>query len=122
MRSREEQIKALAVSLMDEGGGKNASYAFAQEVIDEAVQLGRELERAEMGRRIEQVRYRIGGVEIDEMEGDNLAITLCSAFDDPDDEVGENGWTERATTCHDKIMSLVHAQYVAAMNAENGNG
>ena len=50
MRSREEQIKVLAVSLMDEGGGKDASYAFAQEMIDAAIQRGRELERAEMGR------------------------------------------------------------------------
>ncbi|XQZ98872.1 hypothetical protein ACOZ4Y_02770 [Komagataeibacter rhaeticus] len=122
MRSREEQIIYLGARLYV--GNKNLTDANceAQRHIDEAIQRGRELERAEMGRRIEQVRYRIGGVEIDEMEGDNLAITLCSAFDGPDDEVGENGWTERATTCCDKIISLVHAQYVAAMNAENGNG
>lgn len=52
MRSREEQIKVLAVSLMDEGGGKDASYAFAQEAIDAAIQRGRELERAEMEKRL----------------------------------------------------------------------
>ncbi|WP_308718955.1 hypothetical protein [Komagataeibacter xylinus] len=48
MRSREEQINDLAVVMMDEGGKKEASYAFAQETIDAAIQRGRELERAEM--------------------------------------------------------------------------
>ncbi|GBR28823.1 hypothetical protein AA11826_0358 [Komagataeibacter oboediens DSM 11826] len=48
MRSREEQIDDLAVVMMDEGGKKEASYAFSQETIDAAILLGRELERAEM--------------------------------------------------------------------------
>lgn len=57
----------------------------------------------------------IGGVEIDAMNGDNLAVTLCSHFEDADEEQDENGWTESATTGCDLTLKAIHAVYVSRL-------
>ncbi|MEZ7136872.1 hypothetical protein [Komagataeibacter sp. SM21] len=51
MRSREEHINDLAISMMDEGGRKEASYRFAQETIDEAERRAEQRVRAEISKR-----------------------------------------------------------------------
>lgn len=62
-----------------------------------------------LGRAIE----RIMGVEIDAMGGDNLAIILCNAFDDPDGgEMDDNGWSQAATDAYEEIKDEIDGKFV----------
>lgn len=69
---------------------------------------------------LERAGDRLGGVSIERMEGDNLAITLCSHFDDPDQEMDETGWTEAAVDGCDETLSAIRAHYTAAITAALG--
>lgn len=69
---------------------------------------------------LERAGDRLGGVSIERMEGDNLAITLCSHFDDPDQETGESGWTEAGAEGCDETLNAIRAHYTAAITAALG--
>ncbi|WP_139312973.1 hypothetical protein [Novacetimonas hansenii] len=56
MRTREEHINDLAISMIDEGGRKEASYRFAQETIEEAERRAEQRVRAEYSAEISSLR------------------------------------------------------------------
>lgn len=59
-----------------------------------------------------RLRANLAGVQIDAMHGDNLAITLCAAFDDPDEEVDdEMGWGSSAVSMCTATLDAIHAHY-----------
>jgi hypothetical protein len=67
------------------------------------------------------LRDTLGGITCPEvMHGDNLAIVLCTAFDDsgPTDE--ETGWSVSAIEGCNATLSAIHAHYaprIAALEA-----
>lgn len=66
---------------------------------------------------LERARERLGGVKIDAMEGDNLAITLCTHFDNPDQEQDDDtGWSEDGVAGYEATLDAIHAHYVAALS------
>lgn len=67
----------------------------------------------------DKLRERLGGVSSPEMNGDNLAITLCSHFDDPDDEDGadDSGWSTAAVNGCNSTLDAIHALYLATLTA-----
>lgn len=70
---------------------------------------------ADIRKAVARAGERIGGVEIEQMNGDNLAVTLCSHFDNPDQEQDDNGWSEDATEGCDATLEAIHARYVEAL-------
>ena len=71
-----------------------------------------------MSDHAKRLRNTLGGVSVPEhMHGDNLAILLCSSFEDPDGEQDENGWTEAATDGCDKTLDAIHAHYADRIEA-----
>lgn len=66
---------------------------------------------------VRRTSERIGGVEIEAMEGDNLAILLCAHFDDVDGEQDDNGWTEAATTGCEQALKAIAEKYDTAIRA-----
>lgn len=77
-----------------------AIEAFAEAV----VQMERE--------RVKKCGDRLGGITIPRMEGDNLAVTLCSHFDNPDqEEDGETGWTPDAIAGCDEVLAAIRSHY-----------
>lgn len=65
---------------------------------------------------VARLRKRLGGVQIDAMQGDNLAITLCSSFDDPDEEVDdETCWGASAISGCTATLDAIHEHYAGAI-------
>ena len=60
----------------------------------------------------ERLRQDLAGIELAEgMHGDNLAITLVSAFEDGSEEWGDDGWEPHAIAKAKKILDAIHAYY-----------
>jgi len=64
---------------------------------------------------LDNAQSKLGHVSIDAMNGDNLAVTLCSHFDDGEGDEDENGWTPAASDGCDDTLKAIHAVYVAAL-------
>ena len=61
---------------------------------------------------VERLHERLGGVTVPEhMHGDNLAILLCSFFEDHEEEIGENGWTDAAIAGQDAVLDAIRGHY-----------
>ena len=49
----------------------------------------------------------LAGIEVPQMEGDNLAVTLCSYFENPDQEEDEQGWTPDSIKGYEEVMAAI---------------
>lgn len=67
-------------------------------------------------RALEKARHGLGGVTTDECCGDNLAIALCTYFDDAG-EVDESGWSPATCWAHTKMLDAIHAHYESILRA-----
>ncbi len=57
---------------------------------------------------VERVKRKIAGVETPMMEGDNLAVVLCSVFDNPDQEPDDDcGWTPDALAGYEEVIDAI---------------
>lgn len=57
-------------------------------------------------------RERLGGISTPMMSGDNLAILLCTFFDNPDQENDEeSSWTSDAISGMYEVLDAVHKHY-----------
>jgi hypothetical protein len=68
-------------------------------------------------KQIERLREGLGGVTSPKMQGDNLAILLCSHFDNPDQGEDENGWTEDAIAGMYEVLDAIHQHYAKHIDA-----
>lgn len=60
----------------------------------------------------DDLHAELGGIKIPEMGGDNLAITLCSHFENPDQEDdGDTGWTPDAVAGYEATVAAIKAHY-----------
>ena len=61
---------------------------------------------------------RIMGVEIEAMDGDNLAVMLCGCFDSDDGgEPDDNGWSQSATDAYEEIKQEIAGLFVPVREA-----
>lgn len=65
---------------------------------------------------IERLDETLGGITVpDLMHGDNLAITLCTAYDNPDQHADEEtGWTPDAISGMETVLAAIRAHYAPA--------
>jgi hypothetical protein len=61
--------------------------------------------------RMKRVGKSLGGVSTPRMDGDNLAIILCSHFDNADQAEGENGWTPDAEAGCEEVLAAIRDHY-----------
>ena len=67
---------------------------------------------------VKRLRHTLGSVSVDEhMHGDNLAILLCSFYEDAEGEIDDNGWTEVAVTGCERTLEAIHAHYADHITA-----
>lgn len=64
------------------------------------------IEGEAMSDLVKRLNETLGGIETPAMDGDNLAITLCSHFDDGEDHDNDHGWSNAA---HDGYMEIIEA-------------
>ena len=68
----------------------------------------------ELDRAIE----RIMGIEIEAMNGDNLAVVLCSHFDQDDgSEPDDCGWSQSAVNAYEEIKQEIAGKFVPVREA-----
>lgn len=62
---------------------------------------------------VERLNDTLGGVQVpDLMHGDNLAIMLCTAYDNPDQDTDdETGWTPDAISRQEAGLAAIRAHY-----------
>jgi hypothetical protein len=64
-------------------------------------------------RQLDRAIERIMGVEIEAMDGDNLAVVLCSHFDDNDgSEPNDCGWSQTAVNAYEEIKQEIAGKFV----------
>jgi len=66
----------------------------------------------------DELRTSLGWVEI-AGEEDNLAIMLCTVFDDGGPEDSDTGWSEAAVAGYEKTRDAIHAHYASALAARD---
>ena len=61
---------------------------------------------------IERTNQRLGSVQSPMMEGDNLAILLCTYFENPDQDCEDDtGWTPDSIKGQDEVLNAIRAHY-----------
>jgi len=61
---------------------------------------------------VERLREGLGGISTHMMRGDNLAILLCTFFENPDEVADDDfGWTPSAITGYEQVCDAIHAHY-----------
>jgi hypothetical protein len=67
---------------------------------------------------LDTLHRSLPGVSVPEhMHGDNLAILLCSFFDDAEGEGDENGWTDAAIAGQEAVLAAIRAHYDPTLRA-----
>lgn len=62
---------------------------------------------------LQKLRDHLGGIECAVMNGDNLAVTLCTHFDDGEESEDETNWSPAAIAGCNQVLDLIHAFYAA---------
>lgn len=117
MRTREEQIAELVETFTATGCRRDAAQEILSEAIFEAERRAEQRVRAEIGRALGKACDTVMWIETPAMEGDNLAITLCSHFEDCEGEVDDNGWHPKAVEGCDQVKGAIAQHFRSAIDA-----
>lgn len=123
MRTREEQIAELQESLvlaLDYNSTSEADW-----IIQEILEAERRAEarvRAEIARDIKKACETVMGIETPMMKGDNLAIMICTHFEDREGEPDDNGWHPKAIEGHDQVKLKIEQHFLQAIDAARDVG
>ena len=90
---------------------------YYREHILEAEHRAEQRARAEIGRALDKACETVMWIETPAMEGDNLAVTLCSHFEDCEGEVDDNGWHPKAVEGCDQVKSAIAQHFRSAIDA-----
>lgn len=60
-------------------------------------------------------------LETPAMKGDNLAVSLCSYFDDGSYTEDDTGWSDAARKGYEDVKTVISAHYAAAIRALGGD-
>ena len=90
---------------------------YTAEHILEAERRAEQRVRAEIARDIKKACETVMGIETPMMRGDNLAVTLCSYFEDMEGEPDDNGWHPKAIEGHDQVKRGIEQHFLKAIDA-----
>ena len=72
----------------------------------------RQPEPSKLAGELERLIDRIMSLSTPMMEGDNLAIVLCSFFENPEQDVcDDTGWTDAATTGYEEVRAAIQDHF-----------
>lgn len=86
-------------------------------LIETAERRSEQRVRAEIGRALDKACETVMGIETPAMEGDNLAVTLCSHFEDCEGEADDNGWHPKAVEGYEQVKSAIAQHFRSAADA-----
>lgn len=120
MSTREEQISHLSCAIFNQHDNIDECIALARKYILEAERRAEQRVRAGIGRDIKKACDTVMGIETPMMRGDNLAVTLCSYFEDIEGEPDDNGWHPKAIEGHDQVKRGIEQHFLKAIDASRG--
>lgn len=105
-----DRYSELANALGFEGDAWfNDPLASHEEVVARASKL------AALPQAIREANERLPGIETPLMRGDNLAVTLCTLFDDGEPPDDDTGWSLAATAGYEEVIGAIRGHYAAAV-------
>lgn len=122
MRTREEQIEDLANEVAAIVCTDAEGIALAQKHIKEAEHRAEQRVRAEIGRALDKACETVMWIETPAMEGDNLAVTLCSHFEDCEGEADDCGWHPKAVEGYEQVKGAIAQHFRSAIDAAREAG
>jgi hypothetical protein len=83
----------------------------------EMVSLARAIlaERERCAAVVDKAGDRVGNIETPLMRGDNLAVTLCTHFDDGGPSDDDTGWSDAAVAGYEQVAAAIRSHYSAAI-------
>ena len=95
----------------------------ATAALDAVLPLIERAVRADMRSRLAKAHEKLGGVQAPAMNGDNLAVSLCSYFDEGDDwPEGDGpddcGWSPSAINGYEQTIDAIRQHYTRALADE----
>lgn len=72
-------------------------------------------ERERCPNAIATANLRLANIDTPLMGGDNLAITLCTHFDDVSPSDDDTGWSEAAIAGYEEVIAAIKAHYTSAI-------
>lgn len=113
MMTREEQVSWLSRQIYKPGDDMDMVRIIVRDQIQEAEQrVWAQIEKA-----LDKACDTVMGLETPAMEGDNLAVTLCSHFEDCEGETDDNGWHPKAVEGCDQVKSAISQHFRSAIDA-----
>lgn len=67
------------------------------------------------GVTLRRLHETLPSISTPKMHGDNLAIILCTAFDDGGDADDDTGWSEAAQAGYEEVIAAIQQHYDAAI-------
>lgn len=119
MRTREEHIAAIE-EFCGTLGISNESPDV--EIIEQWLTEAEQRVRAEIGKAVDKACETVMSLETPLMEGDNLAVTLCSHFEDCEGESDDNGWHPKAIEGYEQVKSAIGQHFRDAIDAAREAG
>lgn len=94
---------------------------FIRAVIARAITAAVAAEREVCFQAIASANLRLGNIETTLMHGDNLAVTLCTHFDDGADSDDDTGWSPAAIAGYQEVIAAICEHYAAAIRARSAS-
>jgi hypothetical protein len=76
-------------------------------------------ERERAVKAIDRANTDVPNIEVAAMKGDNLAVTLCSQFDDGGPDVDDYGWSQAAIDGYNQTIEAIREHYGAAIRGQS---
>lgn len=110
-------------SMMSIGNRWKDATDQATAALDAVLPLIERAVREDMRSRLAKAHENLGGVQAPAMNGDNLAVSLCSYFDEGDDwPEGDGpddcGWSPSATNGYEQTIDAIRQHYTRALADE----
>lgn len=83
--------------------------------IARAIMAAKAEEQEACAQAIATANLRVAGIETPLMRGDNLAITLCTHFDDGEPSEDDTGWSPAAIAGYEQVIDAIRDHYTSAI-------
>lgn len=102
---------------------RQQSIGCARNTLDAVLPLIERAYREDLRSRLARANADLGGVSAPAMNGDNLAVSLCSYFDEgdewpEDDGPDDCGWSPSAITGYEQTIDAIRQHYTCALADE----